>query len=96
MDAAQLSAAFRARRLALRLTQQDAAARALLTRKTVSDFENGRSSISLANLRRLLAAVGLELSVREAARRPTLDELAGRYALDDELPPARRRAPRRR
>ena len=87
---------FRARRLDLGITQDEAARAARITRKTVSDFENGRSSISAANLSRLLAAVGLELTVREAARRPTLDELALRYT--GEEPPAHappRRARRR-
>jgi transcriptional regulator with XRE-family HTH domain len=61
------------------MTQETAAHAARLTRKTVSDFENGRSSISAANLSRLLMAVGLELVAREASRRPILDELAQRY-----------------
>jgi transcriptional regulator with XRE-family HTH domain len=87
--------AFRDRRLALGLTQEEAAERARLTRKTVSDFENARGSISLANLSRLLAAVGLELATREASRRPTLDELPARYAGADEARPARTRARRK-
>lgn len=88
--------AFRNRRLDSRMTQEAAARAAGLARKTVSDFENGKSSISVANLSRLLAAVGLELAVREASRRPTLDELPQRYT--GEEPPAapvRRRARRR-
>lgn len=75
---------FRERRLAKGMTQEAAASAAGLTRKTVSDFENAKSSISVANAARLLAAVGLELTVREAGRRPTLDELADRYAEDDD------------
>jgi transcriptional regulator with XRE-family HTH domain len=86
---------FRNRRLAFALTQEQAAQRARLTRKTVSDFENGRSSISLANLSRLLAAVGLELAVREASARPTLDELASRYPVDEALASTPRRARRK-
>lgn len=74
-----LRAAFHARRLERGITQEAAAHAARLTRKTVSDFENGKSSISAANLSRLLAAVGLELAAREASRRPILDELAQRY-----------------
>jgi transcriptional regulator with XRE-family HTH domain len=72
--------AFRARRLERGITQDAAAHAARLARKTVSDFENGKGSISAANLSRLLAAVGLELAAREASRRPTLDELAQRYS----------------
>ncbi len=88
-----LREAFRERRLQRAITQEEAARAARLTRKTVSDFENGRGSISVANLSRLFAAVGLELAVREASRRPTLDELAQRYGAEEpaeELP--RRRA----
>lgn len=88
--------AFHERRLARGITQEAAARAARLTRKTVSDFENGRGSISVANLARLLAAVGLELVAREASRRPTLDELPERYGAE-EAPemPTRRRARRR-
>ncbi|MGQ0656078.1 MAG: helix-turn-helix domain-containing protein [Betaproteobacteria bacterium] len=85
--------AFHARRLERGITQEAAARAARLTRKTVSDFENGRSAISVANLSRLLAVVGLELVTREASRRPTLDELAERYRGEEAAPES---APRRR
>ncbi len=87
--------AFRERRLALGITQAAVAESARLTRKTVSDFENGKASITVANLARLLAAVGLELTAREASRRPTLDELAERYSGEEPGEPPRRRARRR-
>ena len=87
---------FRARRLERGITQQAAAEAARVTRKTVSDFENGRSSISAANLSRLLAVVGLELTVREASRRPTLDELAQRYTGEERPADAPRQRARRR
>ena len=92
-----LRKAFHERRLARSMTQEEAAKSARLTRKTVSDFENGKGSISMANLSRLLGAVGLELAVREASRRPTLDELAERYPSDEppEAPPRRARARRK-
>ena len=83
--------AFHERRLGLGLTQADLAERAQVARKTVSDFENGRASVSTATLAKLLAAVGLELSVRNASRRPTLDELEQRlHAAEPEKPRARR------
>jgi transcriptional regulator with XRE-family HTH domain len=82
-DMKTLRDAFHARRLERGITQETAAHAARLTRKTVSDFENGRGSISAANLSRLLAAVGLELAAREASRRPILDELAQRYGGED-------------
>ncbi len=87
--------AFHARRLERGVTQEAAARAARLTRKTVSDFENGKGSISAANLSRLLAAVGLELVAREASRRPTLDELPQRYSGEEAEEGTRRRARRR-
>lgn len=85
--------AFRERRIQRGLTQEDVAQSASLTRKTVSDFENGKASITAANLSRLLVSVGLELAVREASARPTLDDLAERYTGEESSPsPARRRA----
>lgn len=89
-----LAVIFRARRIALGLTQQQAAEAAGIGRGTLIAFENGEAGISLANLRRLMAAVGLELATREATRRPTFDELAGRYGADDE-PARRKRAARK-
>lgn len=70
---------FRRRRIERGITQEDAAQWAGLSRKTVSDFENGKSSISVVHLSRLLSTVGLELTFRDARRRPTLDELPQRY-----------------
>lgn len=87
--------AYHARRLERGITQEVAARAAGLTRKTVSDFENGKGSISAANLSRLLAAVGLELVAREASRRPTLDELPQRYTGEETEETTRRRARKR-
>ena len=86
---------FRDRRISLGLTQEQAATAAGLSRRTLSDFENGGGKISLANLNRLLRATGLELATREASGRPTLDELADRYR-GEEVPIARRRARHKR
>lgn len=87
--------AFLERRLGLVLTQAEVAERSHVARKTVSDFENGRASISTATLAKLLATVGLELAVREASRRPTLDELQSRqHAAEPQAPPPPRRARR--
>jgi transcriptional regulator with XRE-family HTH domain len=87
----RLADTFRARRIAVGLSQSQAAEAAGLSLRTVKSFEAGARGISLGNLRRLLAVVGLDLATREASPRPTLDELASRYS-DDE--PAR--APRKR
>ena len=91
----QLAEAFRERRIRLGLTQQQAAAAAGLSRRTISDFENGGGRISLANLGRLLRVTGLELATREAIGRPTLDELSNRYR-GEETPKVRRRARRKK
>ena len=89
--------AFLSRRISLGLTQQAVASAAGLTRKTISDFENAKASITVANLQRILSVVGLELVTREASTMPTLDELASRYPDDEEeFPPGRRRGNRSR
>jgi transcriptional regulator with XRE-family HTH domain len=87
--------AFIDRRLALRITQAALAAAAGLTQKTVSDFETAKTSITLVNLERLLAVLGLELTTREASPRPTLDELAQRYPDEEEQSASARARPRR-
>src|SRR3954469_1974208 len=86
--------AFLERRVQRGITQDAAARAAGLTRKTVSDFENGKSSISVSNLSRLLAAVGLQLAAVEASRRPTLDELASRYTGEEAPADGKRRRAR--
>jgi transcriptional regulator with XRE-family HTH domain len=85
----------RRRRVAQGFTQEQAAAAAGISRKTLSDLEAGRERITLANLQRLLRALGLELVVREAAGRPTLDELPDRY-LGEEPSKIRQRARRKK
>lgn len=75
-----LAETYRRHRVARGLTQNEVATAAGISRKTLSDFENGRSGITLANLQRLLRVVGLALTVRDASSRPTLDELSTRYA----------------
>jgi transcriptional regulator with XRE-family HTH domain len=59
------------------LRQSDLAEKAGLSRATIDALENGRASdIGVAKLSRILAALGLELSIRPANNeRPTLDEL---------------------
>ena len=74
-----MSDLFRERRIRLGLTQEQAAAAAGLSRRTVIDFETGGERISIGNLARLLGAIGLELTARERSPRPTLDELPDQY-----------------
>ncbi len=59
------------------LRQMDLAARAGLSRATIDALENGRAAdIGVSKLSRILAVLGLELSIRPATNmRPTLDEL---------------------
>ena len=59
------------------LRQMDLAARVGLSRATIDALENGRASdIGVSRLSRILAALGLELSIRPVTNeRPTLDEL---------------------
>ena len=85
----------RNRRVARGLTQDQAAAAAGVSRRTLSDLEAGRERITLGNLNRILRAVGLELTAREAAGRPTLDELSDRYR-GDEVSLTRRRVRRKK
>lgn len=74
---------YRARRVALGLTQERAAIAAGVSRRTLVDFETGGDGISLGNLNRLMRAVGLELAAREVSPRPTLDELTEEYGVED-------------
>ena len=61
----------------LKLSQRELAQRSGLSRATVDALENGRAGeLGYTKIVRLLAALGLELSIRAAgSRRPTLDEL---------------------
>ncbi len=90
-----LEQAFRLRRIELGLTQEAAARAAHVSRRTLTAFESGKGGISLGNLKRLLHAVGLELTTRQAAARPTLDELAKHYG-GEEPQPERRRVRRKK
>lgn len=87
---------YRQRRVSQGLTQDQTAAAAGISRKTLSDFEAGGDGISLGNLNRLLRVLGLELATREASGRPTLDELADRYRSEEEAPKTLQRARRKK
>ena len=65
------------RRKALKLSQAELARRAGISRATLDALENGRAGeLGFSKVTRLLAALGLELTVRMASsQRPTLDEL---------------------
>ncbi len=65
------------RRRTLKLTQAQLSRKAGLSRATLDALENGRAGeLGFAKLTRLLAALGLELTLQTArSQRPTLDEL---------------------
>jgi transcriptional regulator with XRE-family HTH domain len=65
------------RRKALKLRQTDLANKAGVSRATLDALENGRlGELGFVKLAKILAAVGLELSLGEPRkRRPTLEEL---------------------
>lgn len=66
-----------ARRKALEMSQAVLAKEARVGHSTLDALENGRlGELGLSKIIRLLSALGLELSIHEAAgRRPTLEEL---------------------
>ncbi len=65
-----------AKRKEHRLRQTDLAAATGLSRATIDALENGRASdLGVSKLSRILAVLGLELLIRPATNRPTLDEL---------------------
>jgi HTH-type transcriptional regulator / antitoxin HipB len=63
-DASELGAAIRARRLELELTQEDLADVARVTLRFVSELERGKETAQFSGIRRILAALGLDLFVR--------------------------------
>ena len=66
------------RRKTLKLSQAELARKAGVSRATLDALENGRAGeLGFSKVARLLAALGLELTLQTASshRRPTLDEL---------------------
>jgi len=65
------------RRKTLKLSQSDLSRKAGLSRATLDALENGRAGeLGFSKVTRLLAALGLELTLHTASsQRPTLDEL---------------------
>jgi transcriptional regulator with XRE-family HTH domain len=58
------------------LRQIDLADASALSRATIDALENGRAGdIGVSKLNRILAVLGLELAIRPATNRPTLDDL---------------------
>jgi len=65
------------RRKTLRLSQAELSRKAGVSRATLDALENGRAGeLGFSKITRLLAALGLELTLQAASsQRPTLDEL---------------------
>lgn len=62
-DSKELGAAVRGRRTELELTQEELADVARVTLRFVSELEGGKESAQFAGIRRVLAALGLDLYV---------------------------------
>jgi HTH-type transcriptional regulator / antitoxin HipB len=60
----QLGARVRARRVELRLTQEDLAGVARVTPRLLGEVERGKPSAQLAGILRIVEALGLDLVVR--------------------------------
>jgi transcriptional regulator with XRE-family HTH domain len=77
LSLSSLGAQIAARRRKLGLSQAELAQRASIGRSTVDALENGRiGELGFSKITKILAALGLKLSLQETgSRRPTLDEL---------------------
>lgn len=63
-DSKELGAAVRGRRTELKLTQEELADVARVTLRFVSELERGKESAQFAGIRRVLAALGLDLYLK--------------------------------
>ena len=77
LDLNSIGAQITERRKKLKLSQAALGRKAGVSRATIDALENGRAGeLGFAKLTKLLAALGLELSLQAASsHRPTLDEL---------------------
>jgi HTH-type transcriptional regulator / antitoxin HipB len=77
LDLISLGSQVAERRKTLKLSQSDLSRKAGLSRATLDALENGRAGeLGFSKVTRLLAALGLELTLQTASsQRPTLDEL---------------------
>lgn len=64
----QVGAAVRRRRRTLKLSQSDLGAKADLRQATISALENGKPGTQLRTLIDAMAALGLEMAIRERSR----------------------------
>ncbi len=77
LDLISIGSRIAQRRKTLKLSQSELARKAGLSRATLDALENGRTGeLGFSKVTKLLAALGLELTLQPASsQRPTLDEL---------------------
>lgn len=77
LDLVSLGTRIVEQRKSLKLSQAELSSKAGISRATLDALENGRAGeLGFSKIARLLAALGLELTVQRASsQRPTLDEL---------------------
>lgn len=87
LELSTLAEQIAARRKSLRLSQAALGKKAGVGRSTIDALENGRmGELGYSRVTRILAALGLELTLREAiARRPTLEDLMEEDKNDQDL-----------
>lgn len=83
MDPIEIGNRISTKRKELRLTQQELADRASVSRRTLIELEHGRNDLCVRRLLRILDSLGLQLDVRPASSRPTEDQLREIFAEED-------------
>lgn len=83
MDTIEIGNSISTKRKELRLTQQELADRASVSRRTLIDVEHGRNDLSVRRLLRIIHSLGMQLDLRLASGRPTEDQLREIFAEDE-------------
>jgi len=87
LDLSSVGSEIAARRKTVKVSQATLARRARVSRATLDALENGRAGeLGFSKVTRLLAALGLELTLQPASsQRPTLDQLLQEDRDDQDL-----------
>jgi len=87
LDLPSIGAEISARRKTVKVSQAALARQARVSRATLDALENGRvGELGFSKINRLLAALGLELTLQPASsQRPTLDQLLQEDRNDQDL-----------
>jgi transcriptional regulator with XRE-family HTH domain len=75
MDTIEIGKIIMQRRQEMRLTQQELADIANVSRRTLIELEHGRNDTRVRRLTRVLMSLGLQLDLRPESPRPTEDQL---------------------